>query len=104
MGNIVVRRERSGFNDLLRDYAVAVDGVVLAQIPNGGQCTLELSPGVHQVQMKIDWCTSPVLEVSVPAAGSVLLDCGPGGSPLLALLYISIWRKKYLWLRNSQVP
>jgi hypothetical protein len=100
MTKIIVRREKSNMQDLLRDYAVLVDGKVVAHVSNGAETEFDVEPGKHTVQMKIDWCRSLALDVDVDSGKTVTLLCGPNVSILLGLLYITVWRNKYMWLRR----
>ncbi len=101
MSSITVCRNKSRWQDRARDYHVLVDGEMRASVANGESCTLPVTPGNHTVQMKIDWCYSPLETVAVDNSGAVVLECGANAHPLLALLYVSVWRNNYIWLRRS---
>lgn len=98
MTKIIVRREKALFHDLLRDYAVLVDGREVARVSNGAEVAFDVAPGKHTIQMKIDWCGSAKLEINPAMGETVILTCGPNGSIVLGILYISIWKNKYIWL------
>ena len=103
LGEIVVRRENAWWQDRLRRYRVIVDEKEVARVGNGAEARISIPPGEHVVQMQIDWCYSNALSVVVQAGQAQPLVCGPNGAPLLALLYITFWRRKYLWLRLNTV-
>jgi hypothetical protein len=98
---LVIRRVQARWQDLLRDYAIVVDGVQLASVANGAEARLTLKPGRHTVQIKIDWCSSPLLTVDLEAGASQMLECGPHGSLILGMLYLTLWRSQYIWLRMA---
>lgn len=91
----------TAWQDKLRRYQILVDGEPAGTIAEGAQVSLPVTPGRHQVQLKIDWCSSPELNVDVPPGGVVQLDCGPSAHPVLALLYITFYRRRYLWLEPA---
>jgi hypothetical protein len=99
MTKIIVRRTNAIWQDKARKYTVLLDGKEIAAVSNGSAVEFEAEPGKHTVQMKIDWCCSPMLEVDVQAE-PVVFECGPNASPFLVLLYITLWKNKYIWLRR----
>jgi hypothetical protein len=99
---LMVRRDKTLWRDVARDYHLLVDGKSVARIGHGKEARVALAPGKHTLQMKIDWCTSPLLHVECRAGATLVLDCGNNTHPLLALLYITLWKGKYLWLRPAQ--
>ena len=100
-GTLQLRRVPALWQDRVREYEVLVDGEEAGRIANDATLALPLAAGEHRVQLVIDWCVSPELRIAVPAGGTVRLECGPNANPLLALLYISLWRNRYLWLRPA---
>lgn len=99
---LIIRRDKALWQDRARKYQILVDGKKAAEIARGAEMAIPLPPGQHTVQMKIDWCTSPKLRVDCSAGQTVVLECGPNANPFVALLYITIWKSKYLWLRPAQ--
>lgn len=99
---LIIRRDKALWQDRVRKYQILVDGKNVAELARGDEIAIPLAPGQHTVQMKIDWCTSPKLQVDCSAGQTVVLECGPNANPLVAMLYITIWKSKYLWLRPAQ--
>lgn len=98
MSTILLRRAR-GMHDLIRDYKVFLDDREVAHISHGGECRFTVAPGAHRIQLRIDWCSSPELRVHVGEGEEFIMDCGNNVSnPLAVLVYITLWRGKYLWL------
>jgi hypothetical protein len=93
----IVRGHAMG--DKLRAYRVLVDGQGVGEIREGGKLSVPVTPGVHTVQFKIDWCASPQLLVDVAADATEQVSCGPRFDPFMALLAISVFRGKYLFAR-----
>jgi serine/threonine protein kinase len=61
---IVISRARENMSRW-RAYKVFLDDKQVATIANGKTITLPVAAGRHTVQVKIDWCGSPLLEVMV---------------------------------------
>ena len=100
-GEIVVRR-RASFADRFRRYNVRIAGRTAARIGAGNTVTIPLTQGMHSVKLTIDWCSSNELLVDVRAGDSVKLICGSnltGWRILLALVYATLLRRHYLWIR-----
>ncbi|MES2018345.1 MAG: hypothetical protein V4484_17795 [Pseudomonadota bacterium] len=105
MTELIIRRQQASWQDRMRNYAVLIDGQKAAEIANGAEVRIPVSAGSHVVQLKIDWCRSNALEIVVGENGETIVECGPNGTPILALLYITLWRGKYLWLKAvASVP
>jgi hypothetical protein len=101
MGTLQLQRVKAFWQDRARDYVVMVDGREVGRIADGAALSIPLPAGEQLVQLVIDWCRSPEQRVTVPAGGTVRLECGPNATPLLALLYVSLWRNRYLWMRPA---
>ncbi len=76
MTDLVLRRG-DGFRDMLRAYRIIVDGREAGKIKRNSEVRIPVSAGRHTVQLKIDWCSSPELVVSVAMELSTILECGP---------------------------
>ena len=55
MSSLTLQRD-SGYVDALRAYKVLVDGTVVGRIRQGETQQYTLSPGQHELQLKVDWC------------------------------------------------
>jgi len=100
---ITVSRTTS-YADRLRRYGVYLDGVHAGSLGAGESVSFNASPGKHSLVVKIDWCGSNIFEVDCAPGGVLSFECGSsitGWRGLLALLYITIWRQQYLWLRPA---
>src|SRR6478609_5674044 len=62
---IVLNRKRE-MQYRARGFKVIIDGEELGKmITSGGSEEYELTPGMHTIQCKINWCTSPELTLRV---------------------------------------
>jgi hypothetical protein len=100
MTKIIVRRKNAIWQDRARKYTVLLNEKEIAGVSNGSEVEFDVEPGRHTVQMQIDWCHSRKFEIDVPIGKPVILECGPNASPLSALFYITVWKNKYIWLRE----
>ena len=99
MSQIIVNRIKSRWQDRLRDYRVIVDGRTVARVANGEEASVTVEPGAHSVHMAIDWARSAPLDVNVGVGQTVRLECGPNVKPFLALVYITVLHRRWVWLR-----
>lgn len=96
-GKITVTRTANLLRDRARRYKVFVDGDLCGLIAIGQHFNFPVAAGSHDVQIRIDWCSSPTVRVEVPPSGVAALECGPG-SPV-PFYNITFGRKKYVSLR-----
>jgi len=69
----------------LRTYKVYVDGHHVGRVWRNRSAAVRVAPGLHRVQLRIDWAFSPELEVLITEGAQVTLLCRPAGGPLHAL-------------------
>ena len=96
---IRIKRD-TGYADRLRAYKVVLDGNVVGEIKNGQQVEFDVAPGKHQLNLKIDWCRSNIVDFEVNQ-DNVEFECGNnlrGFKVLLAIFYVLFMRSKYIWL------
>jgi len=108
MAELIVRRRAAWYQDRMRDYIVLVDGSERGRVGNDAEVPVHVERGRHKVQLKIDWCSSPAVEVDVADGAAQVLDCGPNATPLTALFYVIFRPGRYLSLqpgaRHAAVP
>jgi hypothetical protein len=80
-GRILIDRPRRASRDLFRRYSIKVDGERLGKISRGGHLAIEVTPGHHRVQARIDWAGSPQVDVNVIDDTDVHLTVRPAGNP-----------------------
>jgi hypothetical protein len=99
---IHLRREKTRLVDPARAYVVALDGSEgeVDRIRNGAAMDLEVSPGRHEVQLRIDWCRSRPQKVDLGAGDVADLVCR--SAPLWAVPYkITLGRDNYIALERT---
>lgn len=101
-GSLVIVRAASLGRDMFRAYKLYAGIEVVGEVKPDREARITPPPGVHLVQMKIDWYASPGVRVEVAAGSEVRLACGPnpsGRGPLRdALSNVG----DYLWLRPEK--
>lgn len=83
---IVFWRPRWRPRDLARTYVVDLDGSPRGRLRPGGELSLNVMPGRHVVQARIDWTGSPKHEISVTRDSIVRVCVEPNGGML------QVWR------------
>lgn len=71
MARLVIQR-KGQFNAALRDCAILIDGEKVGVVGNGKTFEVDVTPGVHNVQSRMDWVKSKPLDVNVGANGATL--------------------------------
>lgn len=99
MGSVTVERRRAIWRDLLRSYAVVIDGHEAGKLRSGETRTFELEPGLHDVCMKIDWCRSPTLTVDGSVESQLL--CDSNGTAFTALPEALFRSGDYIFLKRA---
>jgi hypothetical protein len=98
---IELTRETGHRVDRWRGYKVVVDGKPVGTIKAGKTHRATVAAGKHTVQLRIDWCSSPTLEVDVPSGGHVALECGPNAKFYNLLWMIIAHAREYIALRPA---
>jgi hypothetical protein len=91
------------YADRMRKYELFVDGVPRGQIRRGESVEVAASPGSHIVVARIDWCSSNELSLDCRDGQTYDLEVGSnvtGWRMLAAILYITLFRSEYLYLRS----
>ena len=76
MPEIVVERLGEQRVDRKRAYRVFIDDAKVGKIKSGETKVFQVSPGRHDLQLKIDWCSSRKLQVDVKDGESKMV-CKP---------------------------
>ncbi|HEY6126049.1 MAG TPA: hypothetical protein VIV63_15455 [Steroidobacteraceae bacterium] len=97
---VLVIRRLPGSQDGEYSYRVMVDGRQRAEVGNDSTVQIGLTPGEHRVSLGVKWCGSRELPFTIQAGEIVRMECRPNVRPLLALLYITLWRNRYISLET----
>jgi hypothetical protein len=92
---IEVEREE-GLRDRARAYKVMIDGQEAGTVRHGGQESFQVTPGTHELFLKIDWCRSPKLTVDVAGGQRVKVICAPSGTIWTAIFAIVFKPTRYI--------
>jgi hypothetical protein len=79
---VIFTRPKGRYRDLIRAYRLLVDGVPCGTIRSGGELAVDLQPGPHTAQARIDWSGSPKLEFTVQAGQAARIQVAPAGNAL----------------------
>jgi hypothetical protein len=103
VAEIVITRPDERWANRLRAYKVHVDGNVAATLGRGEEARVTVSGGRHRIRATLDWGSSPSLDLELGENDRAHVVCRSGFEPSLArpkaLLYITVWRKRYLDLQ-----
>ena len=77
---IIVRRPAGRYRDALWAYRLDVDGVGRGRLKPGQAMTVEVEPGPHAVQARLDWSGSPAHELSLGPGAEARLLVEPAGA------------------------
>jgi hypothetical protein len=97
---VLVVRRVSSTKDRQYPWRVLVDGRQRAEIGDDSTVQIGLTPGEHRVSLRVKWCGSRELPVTIQPGEIVRVECRPNAKPLLALLYITLWRNDYIALET----
>jgi len=87
---IIISRTSQRIN-CMREYDIYIDKEKNNSISNGEKKIIEISQGNHEIYIKIDWCKSKELNVSLTDGQELNLKCGSnitGIKQFFALVYI----------------
>ena len=74
---IIVSRKSEWINRA-RGFKFFLDGKEMGKIANGGSEEYLVEPGVHTLQCKIDWCSSPELAIELKEGETKFLKAASG--------------------------
>jgi len=93
---LVIRRLPRPDQDGKYPLLDAVDGVQRAELVDDATAQIGLTPGEHRVEVRVKWCGSREVPITLEPGQILRMECRPRGIPLLALLYITLWRNRYI--------
>lgn len=94
----------SGFADFARRYKVVLDGEEIGVVKNGGSFECPVSNGRHALQLKVDWCSSSVVEFEIAASEPIHFECGSNLRGWKLFKAGKVMREtphEWIWLRQS---
>jgi len=97
---LVIRRLPRPKQDREYSYRVLVDGAQRAELSDDSTVQIGLTPGEHRVRLRVKWCGSREVPFTIRPGEILRMESRPKGIPLLALLYITLWRNDYIALET----
>nr|WP_206702903.1 hypothetical protein [Bacillus sonorensis] len=88
----------------MRGFSVLIDGVEMGKIKDGGRLRIDLQPGEHAIQVKIDWCTSQTLRFTLDEGKVLKFRCGSPirGWKVFLVLFSTVARtENYLFIEQE---
>jgi hypothetical protein len=98
MSTIEVQREDAGVTDILRYYEVLVDEVTVGLLGPGQSVVVEVSPGDHEIYLKISWARSPKVDLKLMPGETARFGCEPRANLITDLYWATIGRQRYIKL------
>ena len=101
---ILSLKRNSQWANRLRAFKILIDGKMVAKIKNKESIDLDLDPGVYRIQVKIDWCKTKALNITIQPYQTVRLETGchyRGWKlwvPFIIFYYLFISPSSYLYL------
>ena len=89
LGTLAVTRSGQVTWDLIRRYRIWINECPLGSVGRGETARFVVGAGPHAVQVSIDWCGSPELEINIRPGRETHVDCGPSRIGSMILLYLS---------------
>jgi hypothetical protein len=82
LGNAWIRLTRApaGWRDMARAYVVTIDGRRAGSIRRGQTIDFNVLPGVHGLQLSIDWVGSRMIPFRLDDGQIAEFQCRPGGA------------------------
>jgi hypothetical protein len=105
MAILKITRENE-YANRMRAIKIFVDNVLVGSIENNETKEFEIAAGSHEVQAKIDWCTSNKISFSVYQndTKSFTMNSFAKNNPLgifATIYFVSFGYKKYLHLKEN---
>lgn len=90
MANKIIINRKSEWRNRAFGFRVLIDGKEVGTIANGGSGEYPIEPGVHKLQCKIDWGSSPELELTLAEGETRFVQVGSGMKYYRALTILMI--------------
>lgn len=100
MTSIQISRD-SGYADRLRNYTIVLDGQKIGKLGDGETSRLAVTPGQHELAVRIDWCGSNSLRFTVRDGETATFRVSSnlrGRRVFAGLWYVAFARDSYLKL------
>jgi hypothetical protein len=89
--------------DVNRKYSIILNGNKVCSLSEGKTLEFSIEPGDYALSAKIDWCGSNIINFNAKPNEEYFFECLNNvpilQEPLYAVLYVTIYRKKYLLMK-----
>lgn len=85
----------------IRKYSVILNGKVKTYIKSGETIHIPISPGEHNIQVKIDWCKTKPYKVSLVEGQNVELYCGAAYNNFKCLFVLIFKPSSYIYVKSA---
>jgi hypothetical protein len=92
------------FADMKRDYKLYADEEEVAIIKRGETQIVDIPDSATTLQARIDWCSSPKVNMSEIEAGTITVKNAFSGNllkMLITIYYVSFGKDKYLTIEKN---
>lgn len=90
MATKIILNRKTEFINKTRAFRFFIDGKEMGKIKNGGSEEYILEPGTHELQAKIDWCSSAVLTVQLKEGETLFLKLRSGMKYIAAAYFLML--------------
>ena len=86
---------KTTYTAALSNAAVYLDGVKIGEVANGGALTVEIAPGPHRVQVKLQWMRSKPMALKAIYGGTyrARIAFAPAWTALFAIVGLTPYLK-----------
>jgi hypothetical protein len=102
VAELIIRRASAMWQDRYRAFKVYIDGEQRDSIHAGSEVHIPVASGKHACQLRIDWCSSLILEIEVAENERQIVECGSNANPFSSIIFLTFLRKRYIWVRAKQ--
>lgn len=78
MATKIIINRKSEWINRSRSYKFFIDEKEMGKIANGSSAEYPVEPGVHKLQSRINWCSSPEISIEVKDGETKFLKTGSG--------------------------
>ena len=96
--SVVISRKSAGWRDRARSYVVLIDDQPAAKIKHGQRVEVPVTPGRHELHLKISWCSSRSFTFHAGPGEVAEFYCEPGGPASAALGQVLADTDRYIRL------
>jgi len=87
---------------IYRGLQVFLDGQEIGQLLYGARCSFGALPGRHEIYVRMDWCRSEPLSLTIDSGGVVQLECGCRFGFMFPLNAVGLaaWPERFFFIRT----